>query len=94
MNTCRECDRPARAKGLCQPHYHRARRARLAANTKTNRTRERLDELAWLIDGSVWPVEAAKRCGWSSLASAETIARRHGHPVLAAISRERQMEAS
>lgn len=92
--TCQECDQPARSRGLCNLHYHRARRAKIAAEreaagqTRSTRTRERLDELEWLITGGVWPVEAAKRCGWGQLASAESVARRHDHPVLPAILRE------
>lgn len=92
--TCQECDQPARSRGLCNTHYHRARRAKITAGkkasgeTRQGRTRERLDELEWLIDGGVWPVEAAKRCGWGNLASAESIARRHNHPVLTPILQE------
>lgn len=33
MNTCTTCDRPARTRGLCEPHYRRALRAEKAKKT-------------------------------------------------------------
>lgn len=80
MTTCTACDRPARSRGLYQAHYHQARRAERAANRAAARTTEprmsrteRLTEMQWLIDGGVWPIEAAKRVGYT-FHSAETAA--------------------
>lgn len=33
MNTCTNCDQPARSRGLCEPHYRRALRAEKARKT-------------------------------------------------------------
>lgn len=43
---------------------------------------DRLDDLAWLLDGGVWPPSAARRCGWT-VAGAEKAARKHRRPRVA-----------
>lgn len=43
-------------------------------SAQRDRTRERLDDLAWLIDGGVWPPTACARVGWT-LTAAEKAAR-------------------
>lgn len=78
--TCLECDQPARSKGLCQPHYHRARRARLAEQ-RAQETRDRLSDLEWLLDMGECPPRAAARCGWT-VTGAEKAARVHGYTGL------------
>lgn len=77
--SCTECDTPARSRGLCNLHYHRARRIEIAETRSKNTRAEaeyRLGELAWLIDGGVYPPEAARRCDWT-VAAAEKCARRY-----------------
>ncbi|MDN5687095.1 MAG: hypothetical protein L0G94_10550 [Brachybacterium sp.] len=44
---------------------------------------ERLDELEWLIDGSVWAGDATRRCGWGRVESAWEVARKRGRFRLA-----------
>ena len=83
--SCVECDQPARSKGLCQPHYHRTRRAAInAARSETARIEAeyRLGELEHLLNGGVWPPSAVRRLGWT-VTGAEKAARKRGRPDLA-----------
>lgn len=76
--TVPDCDRPHRSQGMCEMHYRRAWRAEAAKKRSENARAEatyRLDELTWLLDGGVWPPEAARRCGWT-VAGAEKAARK------------------
>lgn len=73
------CVEPARTKGVCNRHYSRTLRAGdravsgapvadiLATIARSDQTpqRERLEDLAWLLDMGEWPPRAARRCGWT-----------------------------
>lgn len=83
--TIPDCDRPHRSQGMCEMHYRRAWRAEAAKKRSENARAEatyRLDELAWLLDGSVWLPDAVRRLGWTA-SSAAMCARRHGREDLA-----------
>lgn len=77
-------ERPAKVKN--PEAALEARRAALAKalETRKENTRDRLAELAWLVDGGVWPPTACARLDWS-LSAALKSAYRYGRPDLAAV---------
>lgn len=94
------CTRPAAHGPVCRRCRERTlnagRRAAtgaprahvLAAVARYNRpdtpARERLDDLAWLLEHGEDPERAARRCGWNR-SSAVTVARRHGRDDVAVL---------
>lgn len=91
MSICIECDKPARARGLCQAHCHQARRT-IITRARTTDTLDRLSDLEWLLDGGTWPPAAVERVGWT-VGAAEQAARRHGYSRVARVLRPHVREA-